>query len=166
MENKYNDEKKIDYTYSKNKYVNSNKIKINKSFLIKKAIYKILSVLLCLFAIIITILFFIHYSQPLVVIGEEKIHYDDSVPLDIGQTVVYSRDKEWYDLPLYLLNQKEALEGEIVTLPLGISKMDRRRKVLKENEYIVKCKKGYCEKDKMYLIEKNDIYGVVIKNAE
>lgn len=166
MDDRYEDKKKIDYTYSKNKYVNPNKIKINKSFLIRRALYKILSIILCLFVIVVTILFFIHYSQPLVVIGEDKIHYDSNVPLDIGQTIVYSKDKEWFDLPLYLLKQKEALKGEIVTLPFGISKMDRRKRVLKESEYIVKCISGYCEKDKMYLINKKDIYGVVVKNAE
>lgn len=157
------DNKKIDYTYSSNKYVRSDgEIKVNKSFTIRKWINRVISFILLIVTIIVTAVAIKYVTQKYVIVNDNKLYYSNDVEYDIGDKIVFSPTKEWYDIALYLIKKKEASRGEIVTLPYGVTNFNNKRITLKENEYLIKCLEGYCEPDKEYLIKEDIIYGVVV----
>lgn len=161
------DNKKIDYTYSNNKYVRSDgKIKINKSFLIRRWINRIISLLLLIATIIITAIAIKYISQKYVIVNSSRVFYNDEVEYDIGNKIVFSNSKDWYDFALFLLKKKEASRGEIVTLPYGVAKFNNKRRTLGQDEYLIKCIEGYCEPGKEYLISGEIIYGLEAKEDE
>lgn len=161
------DKKKIDYTYSGNKYVRSDgKIKVNKSFTIRRWINRIISFFLLITTIIVTSILVKYVTQKYVIVNNEKMFYSDDVDYDIGDKIVFSNTKEWYDIALFITGRKQASRGEIVTLPYGVTKFKGKRRVLKEDEYLIKCLEGYCDPGQEYLIKGNIIYGVVVDKDE
>lgn len=161
------DNRKIDYTYSNNKYVRSDgKIKVNKSFLIRRWINRFISFALLVATIIITAIAIRYVSQKYVIVNGDRIFYNDEAEYDIGDKIVYSGSKDWYDFILYLAKKKEASKGEIVTLPYGVAKINGKRKTLGQGEYLIKCLEGYCEPGKEYLISEKIIYGLEVEKDE
>lgn len=159
MENREEKKQAIDYTYSKNKYINSNKIKFEKSFLIRRWINRILTLIAFVVTVIVLAIMIKHYSKPMVRINNEKFYYDSKTPLDIGYNIAFGTEKTKLDFLYFIMGDKNVMKGEVTALPQGLIVYNRKQRKLNQDEYAVKCVTGGCEEDKIYIINKNNIYG-------
>lgn len=161
---KKQEERKIDYFYKENRFINSNSIKVDKALIRKVWVNRILSVIFS-FALGLSFVYFAFYLQKYgVKIYNEEYKIKDYHIFNINDTVGFSTEKKTpVDNLLFFLNLKSGCKGEIVSLPFGIANIDDKIIVMKDNQYAIKCLDGPCIKDETLIVDEKNIYGTLLE---